>query len=157
MFVVDTGTVMRGNIVAAGTIKLDGWLEGEIVCTKLEIGTDGYLLGRATAKEIYVNGQVVGAVSAEGVHLLDGAFVEGEVHHKTLMVEPGATLAGKSRRIAGVVMPEEFLALEARALSERAHLDRAERQSLKAAADQAVVEHPRYQMARERFLTQRRG
>jgi len=157
MFVVDTGTVMRGNIVAAGTIKLDGWLEGDIVCTKLEIGPDGYLLGRATAREVHVKGQIVGGVAANGVHLSPGAFIEGEVFHGRLSVEPGATLSGKARRIEGVRMPDDYLALEARAVSEHAHLDRAERDSLKAASDRAVVDYPRYQMARERFLAQRRG
>ena len=154
MFVVDTGTVMRGNIMAAGTIKLDGWLEGDIVCSRLEIGHDGYLLGRVTAKEIYVHGQIVGTIAANGVHLMPGAFVEGDIMHATLAVEPGATLSGKARRITGVRMPEDFLALEARAASEHAHLHRAERESLKATADRAVIEYPRYQSAKDRM---RRG
>ncbi len=157
MFVVDTGTVMRGNITAAGTIKLDGWLEGDIVCSRLEIGQDGYLLGRATAKEVYVHGQIVGTVAANGVHLMPGAFVEGDVMHGTLAVEPGATLSGKARRIQAVLMPDDFLALEARAVAENAHLHRAERESLKASADRAVIEYPRYQRARDRIVAQRRG
>ncbi|MGQ0671881.1 MAG: bactofilin family protein [Hyphomicrobium sp.] len=151
MFVVDIGTIMRGNIVAAGTIKLDGWLEGDVVCSRLEIGVDGYLLGRVTAKEIFVHGQIVGTAAADGVHLLPGAFVEGDVFHRQLSVEPGATLSGKAKRIHRVLMPEEFLALEARAVSEHAHLDRAERQSLRSAANRAVVEYPRYQQAKARF------
>jgi cytoskeletal protein CcmA (bactofilin family) len=157
MFVVDTGTIMRGHLVAAGTIKLDGWLEGDIACTRLEIGPDGYLLGRATVRDIVVRGQVVGSVAANGVHLLPGSFIEGEVLHGKLNLEPGATLSGKARRITDVRMPAEYLALEQRAVAEHANLDRAERESLKAAAEEAVVEHPRYQAARERFLAMRRG
>ena len=156
MFTVGSGNVMRGNLVAAGTIKLDGWLEGDIVCSRLEIGPDGYLLGAVTARDLHVEGQIVGSIVANAVHLVGGAFVEGDVRHTKLSVQPGATLSGRSFRIAGVRMPDEFLALEARAITENAHLDRAERESLRAAADQAVVEYPRYQMARSKLAAVRR-
>ena len=71
--------------------------------------------------------------------------------HGTLAVEPGATLSGKARRIVSVRMPDDYLALEARAAAEHAHLHRAERDALKATADRAVVEYPRYQRAKERL------
>lgn len=156
MFVVDAGTIMRGNITAAGTIKLDGWLEGDIVCSRLEIGQDGYLLGRVTAKELLVHGQIVGTVSADGVRLLPGAFVEGDVLHGTLSVEPGATLSGKARRIE-LQMPEDFLALEARAAAEHADMDRANRETLRAVANRAVVEYPRYLSAKDRIASRGRA
>jgi hypothetical protein len=155
MFSVEPGTVMRGNLVAAGTIRLDGWLEGDVTCSRLVIGPDGYLLGRALVKELWVEGQIVGAVTANTVQLEDGAFVEGDVMHTRLVVKPGAILSGRSQRIAGVRMPEDYVVLETRALHENAHLDRAERESLRAVADQAVVEYPGYQRARDRLAALR--
>jgi hypothetical protein len=157
MFTVGPGNVMRGRIVAAGAIKLDGWLEGEIVCSRLDIGPDGYLLGSVIAREIFVEGQIVGSVTAGAVHLLAGAFVEGDVRHAKISVMPGGTLSGRSFRIAGLRMPDEFLSLEARSVAEHADLDRVERESLKATADRAVVEYPRYQRARERLAARRQA
>jgi cytoskeletal protein CcmA (bactofilin family) len=152
MFHLGSGSVMQGNLVSAGSIKLDGWFEGDIVCTRLEIGADGYLLGRVMARELRVAGQIVGNVTAGEVHLLDGAFIEGDVRHVRLAIEAGATLSGKSLRILGVHMPEHYLALEVRAEAERADLDHAERQSLRAAASKAVVDYRRYQEAKAKFV-----
>jgi hypothetical protein len=146
---------MQGQLVSAGSIKLDGWFEGDIVCTQLEIGPDGYLLGKVIARELTVAGQIVGNVTAGEVRLLNGAFIEGDVRHVRLALEAGATLSGKSLRILGVHMPSHYLALEARAEAERADLDRVERQSLRAAAAQAVVDYRRYQEARTKFTRNR--
>lgn len=157
MFVVGPGSVMQGHLVSAGSIKLDGWFEGDIVCTRVDIGPDGYLLGKVIARELRVAGQIVGNVTAGDVQLLSGAFVEGDVRHVRLSIEAGATLSGKSLRILGVHMPEHYLALEARAEAERADLDRVERQSLRNAADKAVVDYRRYQEARTKFAVNRRG
>ena len=157
MFAVAAGNVMRGHLVSAGPIQLDGWLEGDIVCSRLDIGPDGYVLGRVITRELHVAGQIVGSVIADVVNLRAGAFIEGDVRHGCLSVEEGATLSGKALRIPVLRMPDEFLALEARAAAERSDLDRAERALLRAAADRAVVDHPRYQRARAKFPVRRPG
>ena len=155
MFHLGAGSVMQGHLVSAGSIKLDGWFEGDIVCTELEIGPDGYLLGRVIARKLEVSGQIVGNVTAGDAHLLDGAFIEGDLRHVRLALDAGATLSGKSLRILGVHMPDHYLVLEARAEAERADLDRVERQSLRAAAAKAVVDYRRYQEARTKFTVNR--
>ena len=123
MIVVEPGTLMRGDLVAAGAVRLDGWLEGQIICSRLEIGRDGYILGNVATKELLVAGQIVGTVVAEAVHLMAGAFVEGDVNHLTLSVDPAATLIGSAIRGRGVQLPPVLLALEAKALANRANAD----------------------------------
>ncbi len=125
MLVVDTQTVMRGNLVVAGRIKLDGWLEGDIVCSHLEIGSDGYLLGSATARELIVGGQIVGCINAGVVQLLDGSLVEGDVIHDALTKHPGATLIGQAIRSLGFQMPPELLMLEAKAIIDYEDMEKA--------------------------------
>ena len=123
MIVVEPGTLMRGDLVAAGAVRLDGWLEGQIICSRLEIGRDGYILGNVTTKELLVGGQIVGTVVAEAVYLVEGAFVEGDVHHLTLSINRAAVLIGSAIRGRGVQMPPVLLALEAKALTNRANAD----------------------------------
>jgi len=123
MIVVDPDTLMRGDLVAAGRVMFDGWIEGQIICSRLEVGSDGYVLGNVAAKELFVAGQIVGTIVAEAVHLLKGAFVEGDVHHLTLSLDPTATLTGRAIRGRDLQMPPALLALEAKARANRANVE----------------------------------
>ena len=139
MLVVDTQTLMRGTIIAAGTVKLDGWFEGDIVCSRLEIGADGYLLGSATARELWVEGQLVGSVNAGTVHLLKNALVEGDVLHDVLSKHHSATLTGRAIRSRGFQMPPDLLMLEAKALIDQDDMERAMRDVLAGNGKPAAV------------------
>lgn len=123
MLIVETQTVMRGQLLAAGAVRLDTWFEGDIVCSRLEIGSDGYVLGNVAAREVVVEGQIVGQIKAGAVRLLEGAFVEGDIHYASLSIHAAATLIGKSARNAGLELPSELMALEAAALRENAERD----------------------------------
>jgi len=116
MLKIDTSTVMRGHLVAAGRIELDTWFEGDILCSRLDIRRDGYVLGNVTTRELYVEGQIVGTVHAGIVHLMDGAFVEGDVHHHVLSLHPNASLMGSALRSTKMPFPDELLTLESRAV-----------------------------------------
>ncbi len=105
---------MRGSFVAAGRVELDTWFEGDILCSRLDIGCDGYVLGNITTRELYVEGQIVGTVHAGIVHLMDGAFVEGDIHHHVLSLHPNATLLGAALRTTRMPFPNELLSLEAK-------------------------------------------
>lgn len=115
MLTIDTTTLMRGNLVAAGKVRLDTWYEGDIQCSRLDIGPDGYVNGTIVARELTVEGQIVGSVHAGIVHLMAGAFVEGDIHHHLLSLHPSATLVGNALRTTQLPFPAELLALEAKA------------------------------------------
>jgi cytoskeletal protein CcmA (bactofilin family) len=115
MLKIDTKGVMRGTFVAAGRVELDTWFEGDILCSRLDIGRDGYVLGNITTRELYVEGQIVGTVHAGIVHLMDGAFIEGDVHHHVLSLHANASLMGAALRSTKMPFPQELLTLEARA------------------------------------------
>jgi len=115
MLKIDTSCVMRGSFIAAGHVQLDTWFEGDILCSRLDIGRDGYVLGNITTRELCVEGQIVGTVHAGIVHLMDGAFIEGDVHHHVLSLHPNASLMGAALRSTRMPFPQELLALEARA------------------------------------------
>jgi cytoskeletal protein CcmA (bactofilin family) len=115
MLKIATSSVMRGHLIAAGRVELDTWFEGDILCSRLDIGRDGYVLGNITTRELYVQGQIVGTVHAGVVHLMDGAFVEGDLHHHVLSLHANASLMGTALRTTKMPFPQELLALEARA------------------------------------------
>jgi cytoskeletal protein CcmA (bactofilin family) len=115
MLKIATSSVMRGHLVAAGRVELDTWFEGDILCSRLDIGRDGYVLGNVTTRELYVHGQIVGTVHAGIVHLFDGAFIEGDLHHHVLSLHANASLMGAALRTSKMPFPQELLALEARA------------------------------------------
>lgn len=118
MLAVETLTVMQGRLLAAGRIRLDSWLEGEIVCSRLEIGPDGYVLGNVYAREVMIEGQIVGTVTGGMVHLMEGAFVEGDIFHNVLSLHATATLSGKAVRSHTLALPGDLLTLEAKAAAE---------------------------------------
>jgi cytoskeletal protein CcmA (bactofilin family) len=115
MLKIATSSVMRGHLVAAGRVELDTWFEGDIVCSRLDIGRDGYVFGNITTRELYVQGQIVGTIHAGVVHLMDGAFVEGDLHHHVLSLHANASLMGTALRTTKMPFPQELLALESRA------------------------------------------
>ena len=145
MLVVETESVVRGKLKVAGKMRLDCWLEGDVVCSRLEVGRDGYILGSVTAREVYVEGQIVGTIEASVVHLMEGAFVEGDIHHSVISIHPTATLLGKAHRVRGFA-PAELLALEAKSTGDRGELER----ECRANARIAGVDWSQYQAARAR-------
>jgi cytoskeletal protein CcmA (bactofilin family) len=142
MLVVEPQSVIRGKLKTAGRMRLECWLEGDVVCSRLEIGPDGYVLGNVTAREVYVEGQVVGTIEASVVHLMDGSHVEGDVHHSVLSMHPSASLLGKSIRAEGFA-PPELLEIEERSAAAREELE----QVCRANARIAGVDWTRYQTA----------
>lgn len=120
MLSIHNDTHMRGRLVAAGRVVLDSWFEGDVLCSKLEIGPNGYVLGSVIAREVIAEGQIVGPVTAGRVSLLAGAFVEGDIETSRLDHAKGATQTGSARFVADIPYPAELLAMETRAAEDRA-------------------------------------
>ncbi len=130
MLTVDTDTQLRGRLVAAGKVVVNLWFDGDMVCSHLTIGPSGYLTGSAAAHEIVIEGQVSGPIHASTVVLKGGCIVEGDVHHTTITIEPGATMIGRASRFPVIQMPAELLQLEAQAADERSAIEDAVERSL---------------------------
>ena len=105
MLTIGPDTVVKGHIATVGTVVLDGRLEGNICCTRLEIGEGGYLLGKVTAEHVVVNGQVVGEIRGLIVEVMRNAIVEGDVYHTQLSLDEDSTLTGISARIDRLDVP----------------------------------------------------
>ena len=113
MLLIESHTRMRGQLLAAGKIQLNGWFDGELICSDLFIGPDGYLFGRATARTLTVSGQVVGQALVGTANLNSGSFFEGNLYHTTLCKSSEATLVGEAISTRGALkLPADLLGLE---------------------------------------------
>lgn len=151
MLIIGSDMVTQGQLTIVGTVHLQGRFEGTLICSRLEIGVDGFLLGHAVTHDLIVGGQIVGSAHARHVHLLDTAIVEGELRHEMLRMDEAATLVGESRRHQRLDMPTAFLALEARALHTEADFRSLEIESRLRRADEAPTARAQFESLRARF------
>ena len=151
MLIIEADMVVQGQLTIVGSVLLEGRFEGTLVCSRLEIGSDGYLLGHVVTSDLIVGGQIVGSACARNVHLLGTAIVEGELKHEQLRMELSATLVGESRRHQRLEMPAAFLDLEARARYAEADFRNLEMQSRSRRADEAITAKAQFERLRARF------
>ena len=154
MLIIEADMVANGNLAILGTVRLEGRFEGTIVCTRLDVGVDGYLEGHAFTEELNLVGQIIGSAQARRVHLAPGALLEGELIHEQLRMDEQATLVGESRRHKALVMPAAYEALKSRRRLIDEDINNLEAQNRVRRADEAVKERIQYDALRARFPTQ---
>lgn len=103
---IQEGTVLRGDIEAAGRVRVHGTILGNVrVVGVLEVAAEGTVQGeRIEAEHVRILGNVEGLVSAAGkVEIWRGGRLEGDVRAASLDIEEGASFTGRSEmRPAGV-------------------------------------------------------
>ena len=90
---------IAGDVTSEGEVQLDGDIKGSIQCATLVVGRNSEILGDAIADEVVVRGHVHGSVYSKRVFLQSTAVVEGDIHHRIIVVEEGARFEGTCRRV----------------------------------------------------------
>lgn len=102
---IQEGTVLRGDLEAAGRVRIHGSVLGNVtVAGVLEVAAEGMIRGdRVKAEQVRILGVVEAAVAAAGkVEIWRGGRLEGDVRAAALDIEEGATFSGRSEmRAAG--------------------------------------------------------
>ena len=95
--VIGVGSSVRGTLMVAGTLRIDGEFEGDILnCERLEIGEHGAMRADIEVREAVVFGRVTGSIRALGtIELRGGARVEGDVAAVSVGIEPGVHFTGR--------------------------------------------------------------
>jgi cytoskeletal protein CcmA (bactofilin family) len=96
--VIDSWLTITGNLQSEGEVQVEGQINGDIRCAHLTVGRDASITGNIIAEEVVVRGKVKGIIRANRVTLQDGAQVESEIYHKSLVIEQGGLFDGTSRR-----------------------------------------------------------
>lgn len=88
---------IRGDVISTGEIQVDGVVEGDVIADCLVISEAGTVRGAISAKTVRVLGTVAGAITAGSVRLARTARVSGDIVHKALAIEEGASFLGHCR------------------------------------------------------------
>ena len=90
------GTKITGEIQAENNFRIDGTVEGSIVCKgKVIIGNKGMIEGSLTCASAEITGGFKGKIFvSDTLSLKSTAKVEGEIKTKILTIEPNALFTG---------------------------------------------------------------
>lgn len=94
--IINEGTLIKGDIVANGDIRIDGELIGNIDAKgRLVIGPNGKVDGKINCNNVEVSGYVKGKVKVlEMLTMKSSAKIHGDVIAGKLSVEPGSMFTG---------------------------------------------------------------
>ena len=95
--VISAELIVRGTLISAGDVQVDGKIDGDIRAAGLTIGEQAVITGDVYAEEATVRGRVEGSIRARKVTLCATCHVEGNILHEALSVESGAFFEGNCR------------------------------------------------------------
>ncbi len=95
---IGTDVEITGNIRCAGSLRIDGKLEGELHCgADAVVGKSATVKGNLNVNSVTIEGTVLGNVAAKDkIDMKATAKVTGDISAKRLAVEDGVTFIGKS-------------------------------------------------------------
>ena len=111
---IGAGTIIKGDIVSSGDIRIDGTLKGNISgSAKVLLGAEGVVEGDIEGQQADILGKVTGKIIIKELLNLRGkATIKGNISAGKLQVEPTVGFNGQCRvgegSVANVVeMPAE--------------------------------------------------
>jgi cytoskeletal protein CcmA (bactofilin family) len=95
--VIGRSVVIKGEISGSESLCIEGKVEGAIMLPEsgLTIGRNGQVSATVTAREVVVQGKVIGNVDADRLNVRGEGSLTGDVIVHRIMVEEGAFLKGK--------------------------------------------------------------
>jgi cytoskeletal protein CcmA (bactofilin family) len=94
--ILAVGTAVKGDITTEVDFRLDGRIEGNILCNgKIVIGPKGFILGNIVSVNAEIMGHVEGSIKISSKLTLKAtAVIKGDIQTQTLEVEPSAIFNG---------------------------------------------------------------
>lgn len=101
---IGSGTIIKGDIICNGDIRIDGTLVGTIKTKgKLVVGESGNIDGDIICQNADFSGTIKGKISVnELLSLKATAKISGDIVTNKLAVEPGATFSGTCDMNSGI-------------------------------------------------------
>ena len=96
-----SGIEIKGTIRFQNDMHIDGKIEGEIISDKgkVTIGETAQIKGDITAGDVRIYGNVEGKVTSDRCELKQQARVVGDMKTRSLAMEEGAHLLGRTDRL----------------------------------------------------------
>ena len=94
--------IIIGSINGNGLIKIDGSIDGDLVCEdNVILGEAGHIKGNVTCNNAYINGILNGNISCTNTLNIESCGkVCGDISVKKLMISEGGILDGKCTMIS---------------------------------------------------------
>ena len=101
--IIDTQVTITGTIKSSASIRIDGKLEGDLICeADAVIGQEAIITGNMEVNSISVEGTINGNITAKDrLEMKSTAHITGDVKSKRLTVEDGVTFTGRSEVTPG--------------------------------------------------------
>jgi cytoskeletal protein CcmA (bactofilin family) len=96
--IVGAGARLEGNVVSAGSLRIDGQVKGQINADgDVTLSPQSQVEADIRAQNVSVGGKFKGNVIVKGkAHLARGGRIDGNITSKTLVVEEGGVFHGQS-------------------------------------------------------------
>ena len=93
---INKGCKITGQLTADGDIRIDGLIEGEVICKgKIVIGPEGQITGPIICVNAEIFGNVQGDMKVSDTLTLRGSSkINGDIKTNSLIIEPGAIFNG---------------------------------------------------------------
>ena len=97
--VIAVGMAVKGDIESAGTVKVEGSIEGHVASrNQVLVARGGAVHGDIDAREAVIGGAVHGSIrTIERVEIQPGAVVTGDITTRRISVSEGGTINGQIR------------------------------------------------------------
>ena len=101
--IVGAGARLEGNVVSAGSLRIDGQVKGQINADgDVTLSSQSQVEADIRAQNVSVAGRFTGnIVVKDKAHLARGGRIDGNITSKTLVVEEGGIFHGQSIMDAG--------------------------------------------------------
>lgn len=101
--IVGAGARLEGNVVSAGSLRIDGQVKGQINADgDVSLSPQSQVEADIRAQNVSVGGRFKGNIVVKGkAHLARGGRVDGNITSKTLVIEEGGVFHGQSIMDAG--------------------------------------------------------
>ena len=87
----------RLKIVSQGKVEIDCEFEGDITGDEVVVSERGRVKGNIAGERVVVMGRIVGGIRSKTVVLMSSAYVDGDIQHTSIAIEPGAEFTGRCR------------------------------------------------------------
>jgi cytoskeletal protein CcmA (bactofilin family) len=96
--IVGAGARLEGNVVSAGSLRIDGQVKGQINAEgDVTLSPQSQVEADIRAQNVSVAGKFTGNLIVKGkAHLARGGRIDGNITSKTLVVEEGGVFHGQS-------------------------------------------------------------
>ena len=107
--IVGAGARLEGNVVSAGSLRIDGQVKGQINADgDVTLSPQSQVDADIRAQNVSVAGKFKGNVIVKGkAHLARGGRIDGNITSKTLVVEEGGIFHGQSVMDGGSGAPAQ--------------------------------------------------